>query len=292
MAEDFEDVARRELVHDLRARTGARSRRVGDVSGQQGAQPAAGAEREPVADAGTLPDGRRPLVDAEPAGSALRQHLRVDVDRRAATTTGWSTVLTKRFSRGNVVPAVASPVEGGRRGVRQRLHGLRRVHVAVGSARSGSRSRAVGLRHAPALHGDARGRAESARPDGRTRRASSTAGRCRAASSRRTASASTRRPVRTATATRCSTIGPSGQAYNSFELPAYVTLDLRLTRLLDSGGGRKLELMVEGFNLTNRLNPTNVNRTWGPNATPNATFNTPTGAETARQFQLAARFSF
>ena len=85
---------------------------------------------------------------------------------------------------------------------------------------------------------------------------------------------------------------PEGQSYNSFELPAYVTLDLRLTRLLDLGRARNLELMVEGFNLTNRLNPTNVNRTWGPNATPNATFNTVTGAETARQFQLAARFSF
>ena len=85
---------------------------------------------------------------------------------------------------------------------------------------------------------------------------------------------------------------PEGQSYNAFELPAYVTLDLRLTRMLELGRARKVELIVEGFNLTNRLNPTNVNRTWGPNATPNATFNTVTGAETARQFQLAARFSF
>ena len=57
-------------------------------------------------------------------------------------------------------------------------------------------------------------------------------------------------------------------------------------------GGRSLELIAEGFNLTNRLNPTNVNRTWGPNAAANANFNTPTAAETARQFQLAVRFSF
>jgi hypothetical protein len=85
---------------------------------------------------------------------------------------------------------------------------------------------------------------------------------------------------------------PSGQGYNSFELPGYFTLDLRLDRTVPVGGGRRLELIAEGFNLTNRLNPTNVNRTWGPNATANATFNTPTAAETARQFQLAARFSF
>jgi hypothetical protein len=85
---------------------------------------------------------------------------------------------------------------------------------------------------------------------------------------------------------------PSGQGYNSFELPGYFTLDVRLDRTVPVGGNRRLELIVEGFNLTNRLNPTNVNRTWGPNATANATFNTPTGAETARQFQLAARLSF
>lgn len=85
---------------------------------------------------------------------------------------------------------------------------------------------------------------------------------------------------------------PAGQRYNQFELPGYVTFDVRLDRSIGLGGGRRLELIAEGFNLTNRLNPTNVNRTWGPNAAANASFNTPTGAETARQFQLAARFAF
>jgi hypothetical protein len=84
---------------------------------------------------------------------------------------------------------------------------------------------------------------------------------------------------------------PSGQGYNGFTLPGYVTLDLRVDRSI-AIGGKSVELIAEGFNLTNRLNPTNVNRTWGPNATANTTFNTPTGAETARQFQIAARFSF
>jgi hypothetical protein len=85
---------------------------------------------------------------------------------------------------------------------------------------------------------------------------------------------------------------PSGQTYNAYDLPGYVTVDMRFDRALPIGGGRTLELIVEAFNLANRLNPTNINRTWGPNATPNASFNTPTGAETARQFQLAMRFSF
>ena len=85
---------------------------------------------------------------------------------------------------------------------------------------------------------------------------------------------------------------PAGQDYNSFLLPGYVSVDLRLDRSFGIGASRTLELIAEGFNLTNRLNPTNVNRTWGPNATPNTNFNTPTAAETARQFQLAARVSF
>ena len=83
-----------------------------------------------------------------------------------------------------------------------------------------------------------------------------------------------------------------GQSYNAFENPAYVTVDMRLSRFLSLGRQRKVEVMVEAFNLLNRLNGTGVNRTWGPNDTPNANFNTLTGAETARQFQLATRLSF
>ena len=85
---------------------------------------------------------------------------------------------------------------------------------------------------------------------------------------------------------------PAGQGYNAFALPGYMTLDVRLARRLAVGGDRRLELILEAFNLTNRMNPTNVNRTWGPNAAANANFNTATAAETARQFQLAARYSF
>ncbi|HXG90356.1 MAG TPA: carboxypeptidase regulatory-like domain-containing protein [Vicinamibacterales bacterium] len=85
---------------------------------------------------------------------------------------------------------------------------------------------------------------------------------------------------------------PSGQGYNSYELPSYLTVDVRAARKIQVGAGRSFELILEAFNLGNRLNATNVNRTWGPNPTPNATFNTPTAAETARQFQLAVRFGF
>lgn len=85
---------------------------------------------------------------------------------------------------------------------------------------------------------------------------------------------------------------PEGQRRNAYVLPGYLTFDLRLARMVNPGAGRRLELIAEGFNMTNRLNPTNVNRVWGPNPTANATFNQVTAAESARQFQLAARFSF
>lgn len=85
---------------------------------------------------------------------------------------------------------------------------------------------------------------------------------------------------------------PAGQTYNAYENPAYVTFDVRFARFFPIARTNKVEFIVEGFNLFNRLNGTGVNRTWGPNDAPNANFNTLTGAETARQFQVAARFSF
>ncbi len=85
---------------------------------------------------------------------------------------------------------------------------------------------------------------------------------------------------------------PNGIGYNAYVLPNYFTFDLRLSRIFPTGRNGRLEVIVEGFNLTNRLNATNVNTNFGPGTIPSATFNQPTAAETPRQFQLAARFSF
>lgn len=85
---------------------------------------------------------------------------------------------------------------------------------------------------------------------------------------------------------------PLNIARNQFTLPNYFIFDLRLSRNFQIGEFGKLEIIGEGFNLTNRLNPTSVNTVWGINPTPNASFNTVTAAENARQFQVAARFSF
>ncbi|MGI4853623.1 MAG: carboxypeptidase regulatory-like domain-containing protein [Janthinobacterium lividum] len=84
---------------------------------------------------------------------------------------------------------------------------------------------------------------------------------------------------------------PVGFGYNSYRLPAYVEADFRVSRDLHVHDRNTIQVAAEVFNAPNRLNVTNVNRTFGPAATPNATFNTATAAETARQFQLSIRFT-
>jgi hypothetical protein len=84
---------------------------------------------------------------------------------------------------------------------------------------------------------------------------------------------------------------PVGMTYNSFRLPAYVEADFRIARDFRFHDRNTIQLIGEAFNLPNRLNATNVNRTYGPGAAPTSTFNTATAAETARQFQLGIRFT-
>ncbi len=69
-------------------------------------------------------------------------------------------------------------------------------------------------------------------------------------------------------------------------------MDFRLARTVKFRESNSLEWMAEVFNLTNRLNPTNINRVYGFNPTPNANFQSVTAAENARQVQLAIRYSF
>lgn len=88
---------------------------------------------------------------------------------------------------------------------------------------------------------------------------------------------------------------PAGIGYNSYRVPGYYAIDLRVARKLKITDRHVLEVIVEGFNLANRLTPTGasaVNRTWGPGATPNATFGQIISSQAARQFQLAARLTF
>jgi len=69
--------------------------------------------------------------------------------------------------------------------------------------------------------------------------------------------------------------------------PPARNIDLRLTKQVSMGGGRRIELFAEAFNITNFVNATG----FGTNVVL-PTFNLPTGAQDARQVQWGARFAF
>ncbi len=85
---------------------------------------------------------------------------------------------------------------------------------------------------------------------------------------------------------------PAGLARNSERLPSTSSFDLRLSRVFSIAGGRRIEAMVEAFNLFNHVNVLNVNNTFGTGSTPLPTFNQPIAAGDMRQLQLGIRWTF
>jgi hypothetical protein len=88
---------------------------------------------------------------------------------------------------------------------------------------------------------------------------------------------------------------------NSERLPATATLDARLSRRIALSPRAAVEVMVEGFNLLNRVNYSDVNNVFGPGAFPaepqtdaagRVTYGLYTKAYPPRQVQLAARLTF
>jgi hypothetical protein len=85
---------------------------------------------------------------------------------------------------------------------------------------------------------------------------------------------------------------PAGVGRNSERLPATSSLDLRVSREFPMAGGRRLEAMIEAFNLMNHVNVLNVNNTFGNGAMPLSTFGQRTAVGDMRQVQLGVRWSF
>lgn len=83
---------------------------------------------------------------------------------------------------------------------------------------------------------------------------------------------------------------------NSFRQPDFWTLDLRLAKSFNLGPG-DISLFVECFNCSDRANlvVSSNNQIWGPNQTPNATFNRLDNNSfigNPRTFQFAVRYDF
>jgi hypothetical protein len=79
---------------------------------------------------------------------------------------------------------------------------------------------------------------------------------------------------------------PDGEGRNGARGAAFFQLDLRLSKVLRAGA-RRLELMVEAFNVTNRANWTDFNG----RLAAGAAFGQPANAAPPRQVQFGARFS-
>ena len=72
-------------------------------------------------------------------------------------------------------------------------------------------------------------------------------------------------------------------------------MSLRVSRSFQLGGGRRIEGLVEAFNLTNRVNAITRNTTFGPGSYPSnplASFNTVTAVGDPRTLQFGVRMTF
>jgi outer membrane receptor protein involved in Fe transport len=86
---------------------------------------------------------------------------------------------------------------------------------------------------------------------------------------------------------------PAGLQRNSFQRPAFATLDLSLAKTVRLAGDHQIEARFDVFNVTNRMNITGVNNVIGLDAAnPPATFGSTTGVGEQRQAQFALRYSF
>jgi len=75
----------------------------------------------------------------------------------------------------------------------------------------------------------------------------------------------------------------------------FFTMSLRVSRSFPLGGGRRVEGMIEAFNLTDRINPVTRNASFGTGSYPSsplAAFNTVTAVGDPRTLQFGVRVTF
>ncbi len=85
---------------------------------------------------------------------------------------------------------------------------------------------------------------------------------------------------------------PLGLARNSLRTPGFINFDLRALKYVPFGERRRLDFVVEFFNLFNHPNVTGVNQLFGSGASPLATFTAPTSFSSPRQVRFSIDFEF
>jgi len=85
---------------------------------------------------------------------------------------------------------------------------------------------------------------------------------------------------------------PLGFGRNSLTTPAFATVDLRVVKFLRFRENRRLNFVVEFFNLFNRENVTQINPFYSSELVPAPSFAQPLDAANPRQVQFAVEFEF
>ncbi|PYS46427.1 MAG: hypothetical protein DMF68_19260, partial [Acidobacteria bacterium] len=85
---------------------------------------------------------------------------------------------------------------------------------------------------------------------------------------------------------------PLGLTRNSLHTPSFINFDLRALKYFPFGEKRKLDLVVEAFNLFNHPNVTTLSQFFGSGTVPLSTFRTPTSFSSPRQLRFSIDFEF
>jgi hypothetical protein len=85
---------------------------------------------------------------------------------------------------------------------------------------------------------------------------------------------------------------PLALGRNSLQSPGIASLDLRVLKYFPFGEARRLDLVVESFNLLNRANVAQINPVFGSGLIPIAGFRQPIAGIGARQIQFSLDFEF
>jgi hypothetical protein len=85
---------------------------------------------------------------------------------------------------------------------------------------------------------------------------------------------------------------PLGLKRNSLHTPRFFNVDLRALKYLPFGERRRLDLVVEFFDLFNHPNVVSINPFYGSGASPRSTFGAPTAFASPRQLRFSIDFEF
>lgn len=85
---------------------------------------------------------------------------------------------------------------------------------------------------------------------------------------------------------------PLGFSRNSLRTPGLATVDLRVVKYIPFGGIRRLDFVVESFNLLNHTNVREIDPFFGPGSVAETGFGLPLDAFNPRQLQFSLDFEF